>query len=358
MKIFITVCAFFCMAAVSLAAEQAAMVYDGAILTEDVTWRGSILVKRFVVIAPQATLRIDPGTVVRFTAAAGQPLANLVVQGRIHAAGTAALPIVLTSDQAKPLRGAWEGVVLLSTGKRNVFEHCRIEYAETGLDLRSASATLNSVSLAHAHTALSAHDSVVQLTECTVTDSATGLDIHNSECDAKVLTVSSCQSGCVFRTSGVELISPKISGAGLIGLDMDGCRINIVDGEFSDNTLGVRIRNGQGRIGMSRFQRNSETALHLLGSPVIVQRCLFSGNTKDAVHTEDGRSLFLNNVFTANGGYNLINAGSEPVSARLNWWGTTDAVLIGQKVSGPAGDNNVGTVHVSPWLEEKPLLVP
>src|ERR1700681_3205247 len=119
-KTFFVACVFFCMTTISLAAEQPTEVYDRAVLTEDVTWRGSILVKGFVVVAPQATLRIDPGTVVRFAATAGQQLPNLVIRGRLHAAGTSERPIVLTSDRSRPARGSWGGIVLLSTEKRNL----------------------------------------------------------------------------------------------------------------------------------------------------------------------------------------------------------------------------------------------
>ncbi|NTW81717.1 MAG: hypothetical protein HGB32_16490, partial [Geobacteraceae bacterium] len=74
MKIIFALSLFLWMTTISLAAEQPAAVYDGAVITEDVTWRGSILVRGFVVVAPQATLRIDPGTIVRFTATATQQL--------------------------------------------------------------------------------------------------------------------------------------------------------------------------------------------------------------------------------------------------------------------------------------------
>ena len=119
MKTFLAVCLFFCMTTLSLAADQAPAVYDGAVLTEDVTWRGSILVRGFVVVAPQATLRIEPGTVVRFETTASQQLPGLIVQGRLHAAGTTERPIVLTT-RSKLLRGSWAGIVLLSTEKRNL----------------------------------------------------------------------------------------------------------------------------------------------------------------------------------------------------------------------------------------------
>lgn len=358
MKIIFALCVFFCLTTISQGAEQATAVYDGVVLAEDVTWRGVVIVKGFVVVAPQATLRIDPGTVVRFAATASRQLPSLVVQGRIHAAGTSGRPIVLTSDQPMPVRGSWGGIVLLSTEKRNLLEHCRIEYVETGVDLRFSSVALKSVSIVQARTALLSHDGVVQMSGGSITDSETGIEIHDSEFDAREMTVSSCRRGCVLSKSAVVLGSPKIVNSAQTGLDAEECRIKITGGEFSGNTLGARIKGGEGQISLSRFQRNGQTAMHLLGSRIKVQRCLFSGNNRDAVRTEDGLALFLNNVFTSNGGFNLFNAGSEPVSARQNWWGVADQTLIGQKIHDAARDTHIGVVHVFPWLNEKPLLVP
>ena len=346
------------MITISPAAEQVTAVYDGAVLTEDVTWRGSILVKGAVIVAPQATLRIEPGTVVRFAATAAQQLPNLVIQGRFHAAGTSERPIVLTSDRSVPERGSWGGIVFLATEKRNLLEHCRIEYAETGIDVRFSTVTLKGVSIAQAQTALLSHDGVLQMTGGTVSDSETGIEIYNSEFDGKDTTVASCQRGFVLSKSAVVLAALKIMNNQQTGLEADECRIKITGGEFLGNALGARIKGGEGQIVMSRFLRNGQTALHLLGSRVKVQRCLFADNSQDALRTEDGRALLLNNAFNSNGGFNLFNAGHEVVAARQNWWGYTDQLLIRQKIHDVLQDKNTGAVHVFPWLNEKPLLMP
>lgn len=358
MKTLFVSCVFICMTTISLAAEQASVVYDGAVLTEDVTWRGSILVKGFVVVAPQATLRIDPGTVVHFAATAAQQLPNLVVQGRLHAVGTFDQPIVLTSDRSIPVRGSWGGIVLLSTEKRNLLERCRIEYAETGIDVRFSTVTLKSVSIVQAQTALLSHDGVVLMTGSTVSDSETGIEIYNSEFDGRDTTVASCLRGCVLNKSAIVLASLKIMNNQQTGLETDECRVKITGGEFSGNALGALIKGGEGQIVMSSFLRNRQTALHLIGSNIKIQRCLFAENSQDALRTEDGRALLLNNAFSSNGSFNLYNAGSEVVSALQNWWGTTDQLLIGQKIYDVLRDKNTGAVHVYPWLNEKPQLMP
>lgn len=358
MKTLFAVLIFFCMATISMAAEQSAVVYDGAVLTEDVTWSGSILVRGFVIVAPNVTLRIDPGTVVRFTTAADGQLPGLVVQGRIHAAGTSEQPIVFTSDRSTPVRGAWSGIVLLSTEKRNLMEHCRIEYADTGIDLRFSTIALQSVSIMQARTALLLHDGVMQMTSSTVSDSEIGIEGYNSEFDGRDTTITSCQRGCFLNKTAVVLASVNIMNNQETGLEAKDCRVRITGGEFSGNMHGAFIKGGEGQIVMSRFLRNRQTALHLDCSRIKIQRCFFADNIQDALLVEDGLALLLNNAFSSNGRYNLYNAGSEVVSARLNWWGSTDRSLIWQKIHDILQDKNTGAVHVFPWLNEKPLLMP
>ena len=250
-------------------------------------------------MAPQATLRIDPGTVVRFAATAAQQLPNLVVQGvfmllePFRAADCADVRPIQTGA-----RISWGGIVLLSTEKRNLLERCRIEYAETGIDVRFSTVTLKAVSIVHARTALLSHDGVVRMTGGTVSDSETGIEIYNSEFDGRDTTVSSCQRGCVLNKSAVVLASLKIMNNQQTGLEADECRIKITGGDISGNALGARIKGGEGQIVMSRFQRNRQTALHLIGSRIKIQRCLFAENSQDALRTEDGWALLLNNAFS------------------------------------------------------------
>lgn len=358
MKTFFTICLFFCMTTIAPAADSATTSYDGAVLTEDVTWRGSILVKGSVVVAPHATLRIEPGTVVRFASSAAQRYPNLVIQGRLNATGSAESPIVLTPDRSKPVRGSWGGIVFLSTGKRNVLEHCRIEFAETALDVRFSTVALKAVTITQARTALLSHDGIVQVTGSTVSDSDTGIELYDSEFDGRETTVDSCQRGAVFNKSSVVLSSFTFMNNQQTGLALDECRIKISGGEFSGNTVGVRIKGGEGQITMSRFLRNKQTALHLSRSRIKITRCLFAENLQEALRTEDGRALILNNAFSTNGGFNLFNAGREVVSAHQNWWGTKDTLLISQKISDVSRDKNTGAVLVFPWLGEKPPLMP
>lgn len=358
MKLFCAICLFVCMPLLSAAADLRSNEYTEAVIAEDVTWRGSVLVRGTVVVAPQATLRIEPGSVIRFAQSASGQLPNLVVLGRLQASGSVEQPIVFTADSTSPSRGEWGGIVLLSTEKRNQLDQCRIKYAQNGIETRFSTITLNAVSIEQAQTGVLSYDSVVQMNGSSVTDSGTGIEIHTSEFEARGVTLSSCQKGALFNSSSVLLSTAKITNNLQSGLEVNDCRIKITGGDISGNEFGARIKGGEGQLFMTSFQRNKQSTLHLLGSRIKISRCLFAENSQDAVRSEDGQALLMNNVFDGNGGYNLYNAGSEAVTARQNWWGTTDQRKISQKIFDQSRDKKAGIVQLYPWLNEKPQLTP
>jgi hypothetical protein len=341
----------------AMAADPISVQPDGTVLTEDTTWRGSIYVKGSVVIAPQATLRIDPGTVIRFSTAFGTSSSSqLIIQGRIQAIGTAEQPIVMTSDSSRPQRGAWGGIVFLATEKKNLIEQCRIENADTGLALFFSSLSLKAVSIVRAHTAVKARDSLLQISGGALSESDIGLDVNDSELEARDMTVSSCRKGCVLHRSAVAFSSVSILKNTFVGMEAEECRLKIFSGTVAENALGATFIGGEGQILATRFMRNSGTALQLSTARLKIQRCRFDDNRQDAVRLEDGRALLFNNSFSSNGGYNLYNAGSEEVNARLNWWGSAAKPAIMSKIFDAATTPATGRVLLFPWLLEKPSL--
>lgn len=339
--------------------ENAPALYDGVTLTEDLTWRGTVLVQGFVVVPPHTTLRIDAGTIVRFVSRPGQSGgARLIVQGRLQAIGTAAAPVVMTSGQSAPARGDWGGISFVSTEKRNILEHCRIEYADSGIDVRFSSISLKTVSIAKSRTALRTHDSLVQVTGSVFAESETGIEADDSESDLRDTTIANCKQGVVAHRSSVGMSSVTIRGNTLYGLLLEECRVKISSGTVSENGIGARFKGGEGHIQMSRFTGNRETALHLSGSRIKIQRSLFADNSGDAVRLEDGRSLLTGNIFDANKGFNIYNAGREDATALLNWWGSAEAAVITGKIHDAATDSRAGSLQIFPWLTEKPPLMP
>ncbi len=88
----------------------------------DVTWSASkvYLLKDFVHVRSGATLTIEPGTIIKGDKATKASLV-ILPGGKISAVGTAAKPIVFTSNQSKGQRAAgdWGGLIILGKGLVN-----------------------------------------------------------------------------------------------------------------------------------------------------------------------------------------------------------------------------------------------
>lgn len=99
-------------------------------------WEGAYRIDSFLEIPEGVTLRLQPGTVLRFAYddrdGDGYGDNGLHVRGSLVAAGTAEAPVLLTSAEDEPRPGDWEGL-LLDDSKGSLFEHSTIEYARHAL---------------------------------------------------------------------------------------------------------------------------------------------------------------------------------------------------------------------------------
>jgi len=334
--------------------------YENATLTEDVSWRGLVVVKGALVIAPQATLRIEPGTEIRFMPAkAGHQLPRLVVMGRIQAVGTPEQPIIFSSSSAGPVKkGEWGGIVLLSSEKRNQLEQCRIEGAESALEGRHSTISLKSVVIGTSLTGIVLHDCIADVTQSSISECETGIEAQDSEVELRDTTLTKNRRGAALYRSSVVMSSVTVSDNSRQGILAEECRIKFTSSEVSGNAVGASIEGGEGQLFMCRFKRNTDTALHLAAARLRINRCQISENLRDGIRLEDGRATIWGNAFSGNGGYNLVNAGGEAVSALQNWWGTDNEAALKGKILDITPDGRSGAVHVFPWLLEKPVLMP
>jgi Right handed beta helix region len=333
-------------------------VYENSTITEDVSWRGAVVVKGALTVAPQATLRIEPGTEIRFMSAQGlRQLPHLVVMGRIQAVGSLDRPILFTSAAATPdLKGAWGGIMLLSSEKRNQLEHCRIEGAETALEGRFSTVSLKSVAIASAMVGISLRDSTAVVTASNVSGCETAIEANDSEVELRDTTLALNRRGAALFNCAVVMSAVTISGNSQQGLLTEEGRIKMTSCEVSGNGVGVQITGGEGQLFMCRFVRNLETALHLASARLKVNRCQIADNLRDGLKLEDDRATVWGNSFSGNGGYNLVNAGPTGVSAPQNWWGAADETTVKGKLFDFTRDGRSGVVNVFPWLLEKPAL--
>ena len=333
--------------------------YENITITEDVTWRGNVLVRGSLVVAPQATLRIEPGTVIRFMKSSIiRQTPRLVVMGRLHCIGSAEKPVLFAANFAVNAKGDWGGLLFLSSEKRNQLEHCRIEGAETALQSHFSTLIAKGVAVIRCTSGIMLRDTVATLSGISVSGCTTGLEAHDSEIDLHDAIITDNKKGIAAYRSTLVLASVKAIGNEKEGALAEECRIRFTSCEFASNKVGAFIKGGEGQLQLTRFVKNSETGLNLSGARIKVLRSLFADNRGDGMKVIDGRSSVWSSSFSGNSGYNLANAGLDDFSAVQNWWGINDEAAIMAKLSEAAKNDRSGAIMVAPWLTEKPLALP
>jgi len=339
--------------------RQGSSSYENAIITEDVNWNGKIVVRGYLVVAPQATLRIQPGTVISFirSNAMNQP-SRLVVQGRLDCQGTGQRPVLFTSNTHGAASGEWGGIVLLSNEKRNRLTHFAIEGAETALELRFSAIHLHNGRITQSGIGISAADSRLTAENLHISGSSKGLELINSEAELRGVKLSRCHDGIAATRSSLSIASSAISASLQHGVTARDCRIRIRSCELFDNRVGSQFIEGEGQIFLTRFHDNHELALQLSAARIKVSNSVFINNRRDAVQVDDGMGLFYGNVFSGNQRFNMVNNGRDRVSAQLNWWGSNSESGVIAGLQHKAKEDQNGEIVFSPWLPKQPAAVP
>lgn len=97
------------------------------------------------------TLTIESGVVIQFQ----NPDTALVVDGTLVARGTAAAPILFTSDDAQKAPGQWEAIIFRGANTNSILENCIVEYgaaknvSDESIRLESASPTLRNCTISN-----------------------------------------------------------------------------------------------------------------------------------------------------------------------------------------------------------------
>ncbi len=334
--------------------------YHDAILTEDVTWRGEVRVEGVVTIAPQTTLTVEQGTIVRF-GREGDTTGHdafLLVYGRVAALGTREKPILFSSHFAQPMAGDWQGIAMLGSEKKNLLENCRVEGAETGLDTSYSTVTLKNVHFSRCGTGARLRDSVVSAAGGGANGCITGLHLMDSEVEISDAAISGNRQGVVADGSSLYLAGGTVSRNDLDALKTADSRIRIAGGSFTANGTGLTLVSSQGSVTGARIAGNAGHGIVLADSRVKVHGNEIAGNGGAGIIVEDGKGGAWGNSIFANGEYDLVNKGTEEFRAMGNWWGAVDLSMIGKRIYDRQMDSGRGRVFYLPVLAAKPAAIP
>lgn len=338
---------------------KADTVLSGKMVAEDMVLRGTVLIRGSLVVAPQATLRIEPGTLVRFAPAQGsEELPRLVIQGRIVAVGTAQQPVVFGSVYNESAAGDWGGIVLLNSEKKNTLDHCRIEGALTGLEAHYSRFSGKGFVVTRSRSGIVLFDSEASLQGSIISRCDTGCRLSDSELDLRDSTMQENRQGITGQRSSFTLTSVKIINNSQEGIVADHCRFRLSSSLFAENRSGVRFTGGDGQFFLCRFYQNRENGAELTGVRIRISNAAFTRNAGVGLVIENARGSVVGSAFSENRGGNLHNRGNEFFAALLNWWGSADEKQIATGILDHVRKTDAALVSFVPFLKERPATAP
>jgi parallel beta-helix repeat protein len=339
-----------------LAATAPTVSYRNQILTEDTAWRGEVLVEGSITVAPQATLSIEAGTIVRFRSSSAGELPLLMIQGRCVATGTREKLVLFTSQYNSPQNGDWQGVVVLASEKKNLFEYCRIEGATTGIEGVFSNITLKNSIIEKCLTGARFQDCILVQSGGVVRDCGNGVVIADTEADMRDLNVSGNSRGLVVSRSSLYLSGATLNGNGREALLIDHSRVKIISNSIVANDSGITLQSCEGTVTNNRLNRNTEHGLSLVQSRIKAFGNEISANARFGLRVEDGRGVAWGNAIHANGLNDLYNGGEEDFRAIGNWWGVDKIQEIEKRIHDQRSERGRGKVLFQPMLKTKPLI--
>ncbi len=120
--------------------DDDAIIHENEAIMADTTWKGHHIVSHFVTVE-NATLTIEPGTIIKMDNAAEISLKN---NGRIIADGQESKEIIFTSRNNYPLAGDWRSIKFYSNAANGgKFNHTRFEYGDNAVYVDGSSLSID-----------------------------------------------------------------------------------------------------------------------------------------------------------------------------------------------------------------------
>jgi parallel beta-helix repeat protein len=342
-------------------ARGEALRYAGeSTLWQDTAWEGEVLIDGILTVAPEVTLEIRPGTVVRFTRfdSNGDGIGEheIFIQGRLRAVGTAEAPIRFASAEPQPSAGDWGAINMMASEADNLLEHCVVEHAYRGFHAHFAKAVLRDCQFRRNVRGVQFQESTVAIEACRIGDNINGIQFRDS-------TVALARSDVTGNYWGVRCVQSefilsdcRVEGNLVNGVNLRDSALRASGNRIAGNRKGLYLQRSRGTVEGNLLLDNSEHGIFLEESEVEVRRNRLGGNGRAGVKCLGGRIRLRENHLAGNGEYALINDGPGAVDARGNWWGTADAGRIAAAVRDGADRAGLGPVDAGePLTTATPL---
>ncbi len=311
------------------AAEPVA--WDRGTIADSVTWSGEILLKETVVVGPEGTLKVLPGTKVLVAAGKG-----ITVLGGIFVEGTEVEPVRFLPEKGDGARDSWEGIRMTGGSDRpgeRVFSFFSIEGAKEGISMVETSARISGGTFRACTVGIQGYqksEAVVErclfagnrsgamvslggralFRECRFEENLEyglmvdrGATVSVRECDfgkgkTGIFSLTNAPfrvEGSLFRSLGKGVVARQVgkdsgifrcrfenNGTGVLAVQF--CTMEISDSEFEGNTQGVDVREfSTPAIRHNRFTRNQDAVNLFRKSHARVEGNLFTNNRNAVV---------------------------------------------------------------------------
>jgi hypothetical protein len=123
------------------------LLYGDDVITTDTIWSGEVVIEGVVVVGRKATLRINPGTTVRFKKIDrnkdGIGDSEIRVLGRLLANGLPGKPIRFESAENNPMPKDWSYVLIFTSGKKSRISFCEFRHGFSGVQVNFSTAEIS-----------------------------------------------------------------------------------------------------------------------------------------------------------------------------------------------------------------------
>ncbi|TET90080.1 MAG: hypothetical protein E3J35_07605 [Methanomassiliicoccales archaeon] len=348
---------------------------------------GTYIVSRTTLVSVDATLTIEPGTIVAFDQDKG-----LGIEGKLVAQGNDTDPVVFTSNLTTKSPGDWSSITFYnSSDNQSVFDYVRIEYSRKGLNLKGASLPItNSTFINNLERAIYNEFSFSLIMGNNINRGEPGISpvgiysgVSNVTIEANL--IQNMSTGLYFSYSNLTMRDNLVVNCDPHGMFVRGTILNSTNDRFYENRNGVEMDSGSnttfeglivvGRMdGFSVFEGsravlwNSSVELVQIttfeldgGSYVILVNCSFSRiDTSPGVSIppDDDSVLMIKNFLTVevlsyDNGTHLANAtvevydmGNQVFQVETDASGFTQPLVVTDRTYMPTLIENSTIVHV------------
>lgn len=311
-------------------------VISNKTLTQDLVLKGTVLVEGVLVVPRQMTLRIEPGTVIRFMpAATGRPSGSVHIAGRLLAQGTAAKPILLTAAYSDPQAGDWEGIRIVSSKKKNILSFCHIEGAITGISAKESKLTIKGGSVSQCRDGMTLIDSTVVVSNGLMLKRCDrGIVMQRGTVVIYDATLRENRLGLTAEQSAVTVQRSRISHNSQEGIVLSTSRYMLEEVHLSQNRAGIAVTGGSGILREGSITANREAAISLKDTTAEIEQVLIMQERGTALVLDTVQGRFYRSMVQHTGGAAVVARHSEQFDASGSFWGSDDPTLVHRILAG------------------------